>query len=251
MADNNYQPENQAQEQNYQQPVQNFNNYQTAPQEEKASVGLAILSFIIPLAGLIIFIVDKNKKPKTAKVSGICALVSFILNIILTIIMSVAGIGMLAGSSDYDYSDDYSYSDVIAEDDTDSDDSSNSSAVAADGQIGDYVCTVKSAEMTKDYEGSDAVLITYEFTNNSSEAVSFDYALDDEVFQDGIQLEDVYFLENDEEFDSFDTVDIKPGVTYEVTKAYKLRNTESSLEVEIGELFSFDDTVITTTVELP
>ena len=51
--------------------------------EEKANIGLAILSFLIPLAGLIIFIVKKDKETKTAKTSGICAVVRFVLNIII------------------------------------------------------------------------------------------------------------------------------------------------------------------------
>lgn len=50
---------------------------------EKVNVGLVILSFFIPLAGLIIFLTKKDKEPKTAKTSGICALVSFILNLII------------------------------------------------------------------------------------------------------------------------------------------------------------------------
>lgn len=62
------------------------------PQEEKANVGLAILSFLIPLAGLIIFLVEKDKKPKTAKTSGICALVSFILYIVFYVVIFVVGI---------------------------------------------------------------------------------------------------------------------------------------------------------------
>lgn len=62
-------------------PVQNSNFNEI--KEEKANVGLVILSFIIPIAGLIIFITKKDKEPKTAKVSGICALVSFILNFVI------------------------------------------------------------------------------------------------------------------------------------------------------------------------
>lgn len=66
------------------------NNYQTNVSnqivEEKANIWLAILSWFIPLAGLIIFIVKKDKQPKTAKVSGICALISFILNLVLVIV---------------------------------------------------------------------------------------------------------------------------------------------------------------------
>lgn len=52
---------------------------------EKASIGLAILSWFIPLAGLIIFLVKKDKEPKTANVSSICALISFSLSLILSI----------------------------------------------------------------------------------------------------------------------------------------------------------------------
>ena len=99
---------------------QNPNMYQMPPQEEKASVGLAILSFIIPIAGLIIFLTQKDKKPKTAKVSGICALVSFIINIVLSVIMGVAG-GLFLGKEIvddnfdipdyYDFDDDYDYDD--------------------------------------------------------------------------------------------------------------------------------------------
>ena len=66
---------------------------QTAVKEDKANVGLAILSWFIPLAGLIIFIVQKDKSPKTAKVSGICALISFLLNLVVVGITILALVG--------------------------------------------------------------------------------------------------------------------------------------------------------------
>ncbi|MCH5320573.1 MAG: zinc ribbon domain-containing protein [Eubacterium sp.] len=74
----------------YQQGFNQNNMYGMPPQEEKANVGLAILSFFIPIAGLIIFLTQKDKKPKTAKASGICALVSFILGIVFSVVTSVA-----------------------------------------------------------------------------------------------------------------------------------------------------------------
>lgn len=52
------------------------------PGEEKASVGLAILSFFIPLAGLIIFAAKKKDRPKTAKTCLIVAVVSIIICIV-------------------------------------------------------------------------------------------------------------------------------------------------------------------------
>ncbi len=110
-----------------QQPPYYSTNYVQQPQvEQKASVGFAILSFLIPIAGLIIFLTQKSKKPKTAKVSGICALVSFILNIIISIIViiitTISVTGTIAGTT-YgfaEYLDDYSssYSDNSYADDT-------------------------------------------------------------------------------------------------------------------------------------
>lgn len=78
----------------------NQNNYQpqnTIIKEEKANIGLAILSWIIPLAGLIIYIVKKDTEPKTAKVCGICALISTILPFLLLILIAI--LGMLLSSN--------------------------------------------------------------------------------------------------------------------------------------------------------
>lgn len=52
-------------------------------QEDKTSVGLAILSFFIPIVGLILFLVKRDKSPKTSKACGICALVSFLVNLVV------------------------------------------------------------------------------------------------------------------------------------------------------------------------
>lgn len=110
----NYQQYNQAPNQQFYPPYQ-------PPQEQKASVGFAILSFLVPLAGLIIYLTMKDKRPKTAKTSGICALVSFILEIVFVIVFYVAGFAAIFYASesmddafsDYDsyYSDYYDYDD--------------------------------------------------------------------------------------------------------------------------------------------
>lgn len=211
------------------------------PQEQKASVGLAILSYIIPLVGLILFITNKDKKPKTAKACGICALVSFIINIVLTIILTV-GTGALFSKAVDDSLGDISYSDEYELDASADENSSNTS----DSIVGDYGCVVKEAKLCKDYAGKDAVLITYEFTNNSSNAISFDVALSDSVYQDGVGLETAIL---DEDTDLLD-VEIKPGVTKDVKKAYVLRDTSTPLEVEISELFSFSNDKIVTNVNI-
>ncbi len=129
---------------------------------------------------------------------------------------------------------------------------SDSSDVVAEGEekenntIGDFKCVVKKAVLCKDYAGEDAVLIAYDFTNNSSESISFDLALVDEVYQDGVELE---IAITDDDTESFDTK-IKPGVTKEVTKAYLLSDTTTDLDIEISELISFSDDKIVTQVKL-
>ena len=108
MADNSFEQN----EYNVQENQQNIPN----KTEEKASVGLAILSFLIPLAGLIIFLVEKDKRPKTAKVSGICALVSFIISLASTLIMTLAGGAIFASLDDDDLDIDDSYYDDMLTD---------------------------------------------------------------------------------------------------------------------------------------
>ncbi|HHT55105.1 MAG TPA: zinc-ribbon domain-containing protein [Acholeplasma sp.] len=51
--------------------------------EDKGSVGFAILSFFIPIIGLIIFLMWHEKRPKTAKQAGFWALIGFVINILV------------------------------------------------------------------------------------------------------------------------------------------------------------------------
>ncbi len=54
---------------------------------EPAPVGLNVLSFFIPLAGLILFCVNYSDKPRYAKGCGICALVGFFVVPIVTVLI--------------------------------------------------------------------------------------------------------------------------------------------------------------------
>lgn len=61
-------------------------NNSMQPVQDKVNIWLVILSWFIPLAGLIIFFVQKKTSPKTAKASGICALISTLLSIVVVIL---------------------------------------------------------------------------------------------------------------------------------------------------------------------
>ena len=54
-----------------------------APVVDKGSVGWAILGFLIPLVGIILFFVWRNKKPDSAKKAIIGAAIGLVFNIIV------------------------------------------------------------------------------------------------------------------------------------------------------------------------
>ena len=56
---------------------------ETNPVEDKVSVGLCILSALIPLFGIIYWPVKHKETPKKAQACGITALVSWVICIIL------------------------------------------------------------------------------------------------------------------------------------------------------------------------
>lgn len=74
-----------------------------APVVDNGGFGWGFLGFLIPLVGLILFLVWKDTKPKTAKAAGIGALVSVILSVVLSIIMVAFSVVMAASLSTYYY----------------------------------------------------------------------------------------------------------------------------------------------------
>ncbi len=63
-----------------------------------SKAGWGILSFFIPLVGLILFLMWKTDRPKTASVCGKCALAAVIVDVvvvILYVIIAVSVIGAL------------------------------------------------------------------------------------------------------------------------------------------------------------
>ena len=70
---------------------QNQNN---APVEDSGSFLWGLLGFCLPIVGLILFLVWKDSKPRTAKVAGIGALVSVIIGVIFYVLMFIVGAGL-------------------------------------------------------------------------------------------------------------------------------------------------------------
>lgn len=74
-------------QQNYSQ--QTYYNAQPAAVDDKNSTGLNIISFLIPLVGLILYLVNNDKKPVMAKGCGKWALIGFIVGIVSSVILYI------------------------------------------------------------------------------------------------------------------------------------------------------------------
>ena len=122
----------------------------------------------------------------------------------------------------------------------------------SDTALGDYSVEIRSCRHAKDYEGKDVVIIKYLYTNNSSDTpTSFWIAFDDAVYQNGVGLNEAYVLDDSANYSS-DNQDkeIKKGASIEVEVAYELNDTTSDIEVEVKELFSFDEKTIKKTFKI-
>ena len=118
--------------------------------------------------------------------------------------------------------------------------------------IGKYSVVIDSCRMAKNFEGKEVVIIKYIYTNVSNdEPTAFYIAFDDAAYQNGVALNGAYVLAESANYDEGNqTKAIKKGASLEVEVAYLLNDTTTDVEVEIEELFSFNDTKLTKTFSI-
>ena len=68
------------------------------PEADAPSAGFSVLSFFIPLVGLILYLIWKDTYPLKAKGCGKWALIGFIVNICVSILYGII-VGVLVGSA--------------------------------------------------------------------------------------------------------------------------------------------------------
>lgn len=61
--------------------------------EDNGGFGWGLLGCCIPVVGLVLFLVWKDQKPRTAKAAGIGALVSVIIGILWYLLVAIVGVG--------------------------------------------------------------------------------------------------------------------------------------------------------------
>lgn len=66
--------------------------YSVPPVQDNGGIGWGLLGCCIPIAGLVLYLVWKDQKPRTAKAAGIGALVAVGLSVFWYILVLVGGI---------------------------------------------------------------------------------------------------------------------------------------------------------------
>jgi hypothetical protein len=114
-----------------------------------------------------------------------------------------------------------------------------------------YQVEIKDSRLTEDYEGNPVVVITYAFTNNSSESAAFWLAVEDTVYQNGEALERAFSLKDGDPYDrSKQDEDIQSGDTLDIEVAYILNNTETDLDVEAKVYVDFTHDTVSKTISI-
>lgn len=114
--------------------------------------------------------------------------------------------------------------------------------------LSDCNIEIKSCRLAKDYDGKKVVIITYGFTNYADDAASFNTAVEDAVFQNGIGLNEAYILSESANYNADNQIkEIKKEATLDVEVAYELNDETTDITVEVTEWFSLDDKKITKT----
>jgi len=83
----------------------NINSNNVVSKEDKGGFGWGALGFFVPIAGLVLYLVWKDERPKCAKSVGIGALVSVIVGVLIYILAFI----LIFTIDEYDdnYYDDY------------------------------------------------------------------------------------------------------------------------------------------------
>lgn len=110
--------------------------------------------------------------------------------------------------------------------------------------VGEQVFEFLRYDISTDYQGNLAIILSFDYTNNSKEPNMAAYDFHVQVFQHGIE-KDSCVIDYDSQWGEWDknlTTEIKDGVTFTVCRAFLLDDTQAPVDVEVSELVNFVDT---------
>lgn len=211
---------------------------------------IGIVPAVLGLIFAIIALCQKNKKKETAIAGLICSVVGIALFIVIVIIAN-------SGNSDKttDLMTDSAAQETVAEVEK-----LNTSEPTAEPTPTEAPTTEPTPEPVTQFEyegmtvkylrhevmtdsvGQKVLVVYYDFTNNSDENQTFDYAFSDKCFQNGVEVEPSYWHANEESKNS--GKEIKPGTTLEVASSFVLGDCMDDVELEIEPWITLKENIL-------
>lgn len=110
--------------------------------------------------------------------------------------------------------------------------------------VGEQILRFLRYDIGTDYEGNPAIILSFDYTNNSNEAnmAASDFYV--QIFQNGIE-QDWCALDYESEWGEWSenlTTEIRDGVTFTVCRSFLLDDLQSPVNVEVSELVNFNET---------
>lgn len=115
--------------------------------------------------------------------------------------------------------------------------------------LGEYTLTIQNYNLSKDYDGNDALIIEYDWINNSEDTTKPFMTFNIKGFQDGVETDYAIMVEGADLASS--QKDVRPGGSIEGAQTtVSISDMNKPLEIELDELFSFDSEPIITEIDL-
>ena len=105
-------------------------------------------------------------------------------------------------------------------------------------KVNDYEAVYTGYELLKDKEGKDAILVKFDFTNNSDVDMAFAFGMYCQLFQGDTSLDYcTIYLDEDESHAMDDSIIeiVSPGKTLQVQKTYTLKDTTTPVRIQISD----------------
>lgn len=116
-------------------------------------------------------------------------------------------------------------------------------------QLEDYTMTIQSYSLGTDYEGKDALIVTYDWENNSDDSASPFMTFILKGFQDNVETESVFMVDGVDA--GTGQKEVRPeGKIEGAQTTVGIDDLEQPLELELDVLISFTSDPYTTTLDL-
>ena len=123
------------------------------------------------------------------------------------------------------------------------------SVVASEGgNVGDFTVSIDGADFKNGVDGKKCAVVSYTFTNGSSDTTSWMVAIQAKAFQNSVECTGIDVVDGVDATPQM--ADVKSGGTIKIQEVYVLQDS-STVTIEVSPLFDFSGNAPTITKDFP